>query len=95
MHKGLYAALIQALERAEQTSPALLADEMQRQGVCGQQVELRGALSTEGLLVGLMLKRDFERNGNHLGGADQCHLAELTERSLRLGMAFGEKNPHE
>lgn len=91
MHKGLFTALTRALEQAEGKPSALRGVEMGSK-LCAyaQQSELPSALSPEGLLVGKMLKRDFEKNGNHLCEADQQHLAELTDQSLRLGMAFGE-----
>lgn len=94
MHKGLFTALTRALEQAEGKPSALRGVEMgSKLSACAQQAELPSALSAEGLLVGKMLKRDFEKNGNHLCETDQQHLAELTDQSLRLGMAFG-KSPN-
>lgn len=96
MHRGLFTSLSRALEQAGSTGAAQPTERTQHHVRdehkigSARQGSAPAALSTEGMLVGQMLKRDFEKYGNHLGDAEQRRLAELTERSLRLGMAFSE-----
>ena len=45
--------------------------------------------SGEALLVGRMLRRDFEKFGVHLPVHGQARLARLTDAALQLGMRFG------
>ena len=48
-----------------------------------------GGLGGEALLVGRMLRRDFEKFGVHLPPRGQARLAGLTDGALQLGMRFG------
>ena len=52
-----------------------------------------GGLSGETLLVGRMLRRDFEKFGVHLPADGQARLARLTAAALQLGMRFGARQP--
>ena len=97
MHKGLFASLSRALERAaSQKAVAAPAEQARQRGTAEHELSeawqgsATAALSAEGMLVGHMLKRDFEKYGNHLGCVEQRRLAKLTDHALQLGMAFGE-----
>ena len=103
-HFGIYTALVRALEAqdaacaaaAAAATPsthgggAAAAEAAAGAGGAAQGQHLPGGLgfSAEALLVGRMLRRDFERYGVHLPAVQQDAMAAAMQRAQRLGMAI-------
>ena len=76
-HEGLYGAVVRALDlhtkHKAQESPTSDAE----------------AFSEEAVLVGKLLRADFERSGIHLEPHQRTHLAVLQERIQMTGFQLG------
>jgi Zn-dependent oligopeptidase len=91
-HYGIYTALVRALKQqeAEAASDAAAA----ATGAAGAAAAAApaasagGEFSAEALLVGRMLRRDFERYGVHLSGERRDGMTALVQRGQVLGMRF-------
>jgi Zn-dependent oligopeptidase len=79
-HYGIYSALVRALEQQEAAAAAA--------GAAAAAAGAGGGFSAEALLVGRMLRRDFERYGVHLSGERRDRMTELVQRGQVLGMRF-------
>ncbi|KAL4424571.1 hypothetical protein ABPG77_009155 [Micractinium sp. CCAP 211/92] len=95
-HFGIYSALVRSLEQHDAAAGAAAAAAA---GAAGRgAAALAGAVprtapggggfTPEALLVGRMLRRDFERYGVHLPGERRDRMAALVQRGHQLGMAI-------
>ena len=85
-HYGIYSALARALEQQEAAAAAAAAGAAA--GAAAAAAGAGGGFSAEALLVGRMLRRDFERYGVHLSGERRDRMTELVQRGQVLGMRF-------
>lgn len=93
-HFGIYSALVRSLElhdaaasAATAAAAAVGATEAAAAGTAEGSTGSDG-FTPEALLVGRMLRRDFERYGVHLPGERRDRMAALVQRGHQLGMAI-------
>lgn len=98
-HFGIYSALVHSLERHEAAAAASAAAAAAGTGGAVPAAAAAaaagvaagpgaGGFTPEALLVGRMLRRDFERYGVHLPGERRDRMAALVQRGHALGMAI-------
>ena len=95
-NKGLYDALVQALDhhdRLQSHSHASTSSAHGGQSAAQAPLPLEG-YTREALLVGKLLRRDFEKAGIHLDDRHRQEVAELTARIHQTGFQISASPPH-